>query len=150
MDLAAMRNSVLGELVPISGTDGRSGDHYNYYAYLAEPLPRSVEPSAKTWTVVVEAESMLARLDEAARQIPTPALLRRPALQREAQSTSALEGTFAPLEAVLESDEEEWEELSSEVREIVNYVVAAEQAFGWIGERPLATSLIAGLQKALV
>jgi Fic family protein len=100
--------------------------------------------------MVVEAEAMLARLDQAARLIPTPALLRRPTLQREAQSTSALEGTFAPLEAVLESDVEEWDQLSSEVHEIVNYVVAAEEAFGWIGERPITAGLIGTIQRTLV
>ena len=150
MDVAAMRSSPIGELVPISGTDGRSGDRYDCYAYLANALPRSVELSNKTWTVVVEAESMLARLDQAARLIPTPSLLRRPTLQREAQSTSALEGTFAPLEAVLESDAEDWDQLSSEVREIVNYVFAAEEAFGWIGERPITAGLIGSLQRILV
>jgi len=72
-----MRRSPIGELIPISGTDGRSGDHYDGYAYLANALPHSVELSNKTWTVVVEAESMLARLDQAARLIPTPSLLRR-------------------------------------------------------------------------
>lgn len=55
-------------------------------------------------TAVTRAESALARLDQAARQVPAPGLLRQPALRREAQSTSALEGTFAPPEEVLESD----------------------------------------------
>lgn len=145
-----MGASPIGTLVPISGTDGRSGDHYDCHAYLANALPRSIELSSKTWTVVVQAESMLARLDQAARLIPTPALLRRPTLQREAQSTSALEGTFAPLEAVLESDAEDWDQLSAEVQEIVNYVFAAEEAFGWIGERPITAGLVSSLQGILV
>lgn len=150
MNIAALRKSPIGELIPITGTDGRSGDEYHCHAYLAHALPSSVQLSNRTWSVVVEAQSMLARLDQATRLIPTPSLLRRPTLQREAQSTSALEGTFAPLEAVLESDAEDWDNLSSDVREIVNYVHAAEEAFGWIGERPITAGLIASLQRILV
>jgi Fic family protein len=50
----------------------------------------------------------------------------------------------------LESDAEDWDRLSSEVREIVNYVSAAEEAFGWIGERPITAGLIGSLQPTLV
>ena len=74
----------------------------------------------------------------------------RPALRREAQSTSALEGTYAPFEDVLESDVEERAHLPLEMREILNYVVAAEEAFSWIGERPLTRGLIENLQGILV
>lgn len=150
MDLAALRGSPLGRLVPTSGTDGRTGEHYEYFAYLANPLPESVDLTPKTWTVVAQAEAALARLDEATRQIPDPALLRRPALRREAQSTSALEGTFAPFEEVLESNVEDRARLSLEVREILNYVVAAEEAFGWIAQRPLTSGLMGNLQRILV
>jgi Fic family protein len=146
----ALQASPIGQLIPVSGTDGRSGQHYTYWAYLAEPLPESVELSSETWSAVARAEVSLARLDEAARQMPQPALLRRPALRREAQSTSALEGTFAPLEDVLESEVEDRAQLSLEMREILNYVFAAEEAFSWIRERPLTTSLIENLQRLLV
>jgi Fic family protein len=150
VDIEALKASPIGELIPISGTDGRSGQHYSYWAYLAAPLPESVELSSGTWSAVARAEASLARLDEAARQVPQPALLRRPALRREAQSTSALEGTFAPLEDILESEVEERAELSLELREILNYVIAAEEAFSWIRERPLTTNLIENLQRLLV
>lgn len=150
MDLDAIRESPIGQLVPISGPDGRTGEHYEYFAYLATPLPRSIELSSATWTVVAQAEATLARLDQAARQVPEPALLRRPALRREAQSTSALEGTFAPFEAVLESEVEDRAQLSMDLREILNYVVAAEEAFSWIQERPLTSGMVEGLQRILV
>jgi Fic family protein len=150
MDKVALRHSSLGQLVPISGTDGRTGEHYSDFAFLANPLPMDIELSSTTWTAVARAEAALARLDQAARQIPEPALLRHPALRREAQSTSALEGTFAPFEDVLESDIEDRGQLSAEIREILNYVVAAEEAFTWITERSLTTGLISNLQQTLV
>jgi Fic family protein len=92
----------------------------------------------------------LARLDQAARQVPNPALLREPALRREAQSTSALEGTFAPFVEVLEPDLEERGQLSLAILEILNYVVAARHAFAWVEERPLTTGLVGGIQRLLV
>jgi Fic family protein len=150
VDLEALRGSPIGQLVPISGTDGRSGQHYEYLAFLADPLPASIDLSTATWKIVTKAEAELGRLDQAARQIPNPSLLRQPALRREAQSTSALEGTFAPLEEVLESDVEQRAALPLQVREILNYVVAAEDAFSWVTDRPLTTGLIEGLQQILV
>ena len=150
VDLDALRQSPIGRLVPISGTDGRTGRHYEYLAFLASPLPASVDLSATTWTIAAQAEAALARLDQAARQIPEPSLLRRPALRREAQSTSALEGTFAPFVDVLEPDLEDRAQLSLEIREILNYVVAAEEAFDWISERPLTTGFLGNVQRTLV
>lgn len=136
--------------MPISGTDGRAGHHYEYWAYLADPLPVSIDLGGSTWTTVARAEAALGRLDEAARQVPEPALLRRPSLRREAQSTSALEGTFAPLQEVLEADVDDREGASAEIREILNYTVAAETAFEWIAERPATIGLLGHLQGILV
>jgi Fic family protein len=148
--MEGLENSPIGRLVPIVGTDGRTGEHFEDTAYLPDPLPVAVDLSASTWTAVVRAEASLARLDQAARQVPQPSLLRQPALRREAQSTSALEGTFAPFEEVLESDIEERGHMSLEMHEILNYVVAAEEAFAWVDERPVTTSFIANLQQRLV
>jgi Fic family protein len=149
MDTATLRDSPIGQLVPIRGLDGK-GERWEHFAYLASPLPRSVELRPATWTVVARAEAALARLDQVARQVPEPALLRPGSLRREAQSTSALEGTYAPFEDVLESDLDERARLPSEVHEILNYIVAAEQAFAWIGERPLTIGVLASLQRLLV
>lgn len=61
--------------------------------------------------------------------LPNPDMLRRPTMRREAQSTSALEGTFEPLETVLAQDYEVGEDksgLSESMREVLNYLDAAE------------------------
>jgi Fic family protein len=136
--------------VRINGFDQRSGGAYDHWAYVPDPLPDTVNLAAATWTVVARAEAALARLDEASRQLPEPSLLRRPALRREAQSTSALEGTYAPLEDVLVPEVEERETLPLEVRENLNYVVAAEDGFHWVADRPLTKGLLGNLQRVLV
>ena len=76
-------------------------------------------------------------------------MLRTPALRREAQSTSALEGTYAPLAAVLTADEDE--PPTTELVEILNYVRMADYGFDWIGDaRPITIALLEALQGQLM
>jgi Fic family protein len=150
MDVDLIRRSPIGGVVRINGFDQRSGEQYDHWAHIPDPLPPTVELSPETWTLVARAEAALARLDEASRQLPEPSLLRRPALRREAQSTSALEGTYAPLEDVLLPEVEERETLPLEVRENLNYVVAAEDGFHWVADRPITRGLLGNLQRVLV
>ena len=92
---------------------------------------------------ITRASQALARLDQAGRQLTNPSLLRAPLIRREAVSTSALEGTYAAFTDVLEAEAEDEFGTTPEVREILNYVRAAEHAFqsmreGW----PITLSLI--------
>jgi Fic family protein len=90
-------------------------------------------------------------LDQAGQQLPDPSLLRRPAIRREAVSTSALEGTFAPIEEVLEADiVEENDRRSPAVREVLNYVTVAEAGLEWIRERPISVGMLCDLHRILV
>jgi Fic family protein len=82
--------------------------------------------------------------------MPSPALLRRPALRREAQSTSALEGTHAPFADVLAADREDQRHMTSELREILNFEEMAELAFSWPEERVLSLGMLGELQRTLV
>lgn len=86
--------------------------------------------------------------------LPDPDMLRRPTMRREAQSTSALEGTFEPLETVLAQDYEVGEDksgLSESMREVLNYLDAAECGIGQIQSGyPISLPLVRELQKLLV
>jgi len=150
VEIEAFAASPIGHLVPISGVDGRFGTPYNHFAFVAHPL--DVEPilSPGTWRAVNSANRALARLDQASQQIPQPWLLRRPTLRREAQSTSALEGTFAPLEQVLAADIGDVG-LSKEMLEVLNYVEAANFAFDEIEDRGrLTVGLLESVHAILV
>lgn len=138
-----------GDLVPISGSDPSRGP-WEHAAFAAHPLPAE-EPhlSGATYRQVARARASLAALDSTARRLRNPSLVRRPTLDREAQSTSALEGTYAPLSDVLTEDEQAPATLN--LREIFNYVTMANQAFARITEgRPLTTGLLSDLQGVLV
>lgn len=119
-------------------------------AYVPDPLPTQTPPlSTQTFNAVAGARAALATLDGWATRLSNPALLRRPALRREAQSTSALEGTFAPLEDVLAADEDGPSE--GNLGEVMNYVRAADHAFAWLDDgRPLTVGLLTDLQGQLV
>ena len=140
----------MGRLVPILGPDPATHEVVAGVAFLPDPLPRNLTLSTETWLKVNSATAALARLDGAARLIPNPSLLRRPALRREAQSTSALEGTYAPFNEVMAADSEDREHMSAELREVLNFEAMAELAFTWPEGRPLTVGMLGELQRVLV
>jgi Fic family protein len=151
MDTTRFGQSPIGDLVPIRGVDGRTREEYTHVAFAAHPLQGAPQLSTEAWNAVTEASYAIGKLQQGVNLVPNPGLLRRPTLRREAQSTSALEGTFAPIEDVLVADVLERNTRSSAVSEVLNYVDAAERAFAWIDEgRPVTVGLMCELHKVLV
>ncbi len=150
MELRLFENSPSGTLLPLRAEHPRFGV-WQHAAFVPHALPdRTPELSAATFNAVSRARAALAALDSSARQLPNPALLRRPTLRREAQSTSALEGTYAPLDAVLAADDDA-PPGGAELGEVLNYVRAAEHAFAWCADgRPMTSGLLNELHALLV
>lgn len=142
--------SPIGRVVPITGPDPATHEMIVGSAYLPARLPQDLTLSTNTWTTVNAATAALARLDGAARLVPDPQVLRRAALRREAQSTSALEGTYAPFADVLAADRDDDVHLTAELREVLNFETMAELAFSWPEQRPLTLGMLGELQQALV
>ncbi|MFP5387865.1 MAG: Fic family protein [Thermoleophilia bacterium] len=132
------------------GPDPATHEMVEGQAFLPARLPTELTLSTETWNMVNAATAALARLDGAARLIPRPALLRRPTLRREAQSTSALEGTYAPFTDVLAADREDQRHMTAELREVLNFEEMAELAFSWPEERALNLNMLGELQSTLV
>jgi Fic family protein len=149
VDLSTFQPNAPGELVKISGTDPRRGE-WEHVAFVPHPLPKlPPDLSSRTYRLVADARAALAALDSTARRLPNPRIFRRPALQAEAQSTSALEGTYAPLAEVLTTDEDR--PPNPDLREVLNYVRMGDAAFGWIeAGRPLTVGMLEELQAMLV
>lgn len=150
MDIATLERSPVGSLIPIVGPDPATHEMVEGKAFLPDPLPQEFVLSTETWNVINSATAALARLDGAARLIPQPSLLRRPTLRREAQSTSALEGTYAPFTDVLAAEGKDWQQLPAAVIEILNFEEMAELAFSWPEDRALTIGMLGDLQKTLV
>lgn len=150
MDRSDFERSPVGHLVPLTGRDGFGRD-YAVEAFVPDPLPSEVSLTSEAWRAVSRANHALGRLQQAARMVPNPGLLRTPTIRREAQSTSALEGTFAPLEEVLAADVIEAPRRSAALSEVLNFVEAARIAFDWVADqRPVSVTLLCGLHKTLV
>lgn len=149
MDTSKFGDEALGELVEISGSDLVHGD-WKHYAFVPEPLlAQSPTLDGTTYRRVADARAALSALDSTAVRLPNPKLFRRPALQAEAQSTSALEGTYAPLAEVLTADNER--PPSENVREILNYVRMANAAFNALEDgQTLTIGFLESLQQILV
>lgn len=140
----------VGRTIPIQVTIPSTGERIDHIAYMPNPLPDDVTLSTRTYRMIAEAERAIGRLDAATDHLPRPELLIRPALYKEAVSTSALEGTHAPLFDVLEADYIEEPRQSYEVREVRNYVKAAIDGVELIKTEPLRFNLVRRLQKTLV
>ncbi len=149
MDISSFQPHAPGELVKIQGSDPGRGE-WEHVAFVPHPLPKlPPELTARTYRVVADARAALAALDSTARRLPNPRIFRRSALQAEAQSTSALEGTYAPLSEVLIADEDRPPNL--DLREVLNYVRMGDAAFGWMDEgQDLSIGMLEELQSMLV
>lgn len=149
MDLNMFKNPSMGELVEISGSD-LTGGAWRHRAFVPAPLGAEEPPlSGATYRAVAAAGRALAALDATASRLPNPYLLRMPSLRREAQSTSALEGAYAPLEQVLTAGDDA--PATAQMAEVLNYVDMAATGFDWIGQgRPLTLGLLEDLQGRLM
>jgi Fic family protein len=151
VDIDALKDSPIGRLVPIQVPElGSTEATIPYWAYVPNPLGLEFDLSMSTLNLATKAGMAIARLDQAVAHLPNPGLLVRPILRKEAASTSALEGTFAEFDDVLESDFLEDRLLTTEQREIQNVVRATELAMERIKELPIARRLIGELQSVIV
>lgn len=136
-----LANSPVGEFVPVRGVDHRYGENYDHVAFVPQPLPEEVELSPRTWTAVTRAQAAIARLDGAVSELPDPMLLVRPLIRTEAVSTSALEGTHTGFGELLGAEMSR-ETQTGDVREVLNYVQAAELGIERLRELPVCLRLI--------
>lgn len=138
-----------GALAPIHGHDPQLGE-WEHVAFVPDPLGNEMpELSAQTALRVMNARAAIAALDATARHLPNPRLFRIPALKREAQSTSELEGTYAPLADVLTADDEA--PGSPAMQEVLNYVRMANSGFSRIAEGyQVTTSMLCELHATLM
>lgn len=150
MDVEALKQSPVGQLVPINGTDPVTTNVWSYWAFLPADLPEHLDMSAPAVLASAAAGNAVARLDEAVAQLPRPEIIVRPIIRREARSTAALEGTYATFEEVLEADFLDDRHVTEEQREVRNYVSATEFGVTEIGSRRITRTFLGELQSIIV
>jgi Fic family protein len=115
-----------------------------YWAFIPKSLPPPINWSSGLITALGEAERNLGRLASLADSLPSPHILVRPFIHREAVLSSRIEGTHASLEDVYQF--ESWQlpllENSSDVREVHNYVRALDYGLERSKTLPVSLRLI--------
>ena len=150
MDVDLFKDSPAGTLVPIRGWDHELHQAYDHVAYVPHALPTEISLTQATIKLMGEADRALGALTARIRFLPNPALLVQPALKREAQETSKLEGTYAHLDDILAADLIDPPKRSSELLEVLNYVQAAMEAIDLIETLPICRRLLEKIQGTLV
>ena len=149
MQIERFEGSSTGRLVAITAKEG--GRQIDHFAFVPDPLPPVLDLEPRTWSAAVDAAHHLGRLDALARELlPNPMLVARPTIRREAVSTSALEGTFAPAAEVLSSEMDEGLPRSQAVTEVINFIQATEQAIALLPTLPISTRFACELQRTLI
>lgn len=129
-----------------------------YWAFVPHDLPPALDWDTKLVSVVAEAERSLGELAGLGRNIPNPHLLVAPFVRREAVLSSRIEGTQADI-ADLYGYEAGQLTLpgfpkptasESDLREVLNYVMALEYGLQRLGELPVSLRLIRELHERLL
>ena len=150
MDISKFTNPKMGRLEQIEGINYRRNEAYSHFAFVPAALPYEIHLANKTHTLVAKASMEVGRLQECVKRLPNPGVLLRPSIAREAKSTSALEGTYAPLQEILEGDYLEESQISNSVKEIRNYIKAADRGLELIKFKPVCITVLSELQGIMV
>jgi len=115
-----------------------------YWAFIPNPLPPPIEWSTSLISALGEAERNLGRLASLADTLPSPHILVRPFIRREAVLSSRIEGTSASLVDLYhyESAQLSFFEDTSDVREVHNYMRALDYGLERSKTLPVSLRLI--------
>lgn len=135
-------------VTPFGGPRTTPGRH-GYVAYFPRPIPRHIDLTPALITLMADAEAALGGLAGAGRSLPSPHLLIRPYLPREAVASTRIEGTQTSILQMLDL-EADGAAPSDDLEEVVNYISALEWSVGEIERLPLGSRLICGVHDRLL
>ena len=151
VDVDKFRNSPIGQLVPIRVTErGATTEHFAFVPATLESIADGIRLEPATYAAIEKAATELGLLEGIADQFPQPYVITRPAFRREAISTSALEGTYSTLESLFAADLDEAPPASAQLREVFNYVQAAQEGVRLCRDRPVSWNLVLQMHQTLM
>ena len=131
-----------GRLVQCSG---------GYEAYVPDPLPPEITWTPALTRALSDADRLIGQLAGEGRSLPSPNVLMRPFVKREAVLSSRIEGTQATLGELLAADAGAVVERSpDDLREVANYVVALEHGMKRLGSLSLSLRLVREIHEKLM
>lgn len=119
-------------------------------AFVPHPPPTAVNLSAEVNLALERANVALGRLDQLGRSLVNPYLLIQPFTRREAVASSRMEGTTADLGQLVLFEVDGQAQSGSDVREVANYVRAADYGLKRPDERPVTLGLIREMHHILL
>ena len=145
MNPEAFKNSTAGRYI-------RTLTRPPYWAYVPNPLPPKIEVDWELVNLLSKAGKKLEELSSAGQLLPNVHLLIRPLLiRREAVTSSRIENTQSGLEDLFffEADQTEPPPMS-DVKEIINYVLAMEYGIKLLEDLPISSRLICEIHGILM
>ncbi len=145
MNPEAFKNSTAGRCI-------RTLTRPPYWAYVPNPLPPKIEVDWELVNLLSKAGKKLEELSSAGQLLPNVHLLIRPLLiRREAVTSSRIENTQSGLEDLFffEADQTEPPPMS-DVKEIINYVLAMEYGIKLLEDLPISSRLICEIHGILM
>jgi Fic family protein len=123
-----------------------------YWTFIPNPLPPAIKWLPSLISAVGIAERSVGKLDALANTLPSPNILVRPFVRREAVLSSRIEGTHASLSDVYayEATQYSFLEPESDVREVHNYVKAMDYGLERLGSLPASLRLIREIHAVLM
>ncbi len=123
-----------------------------YWTFIPNLLPPTLQWSPSLISAVGAAERALGKLDSLANALPSPHILVRPFIRREAVLSSRIEGTRASLNDVYvyEAAQFSYLEPTTDVREVHNYVKALDYGVERLGTLPVSLRLIREIHAVLM
>ena len=131
------------------GEARRTPGRHGYVAYFPAPIPRSLDLPTSTVGLLADAEGALGELSGVGRLVPSPDLLIRPYLLREALSSTRIEGTQASMVEVFETDAS-GRAPNADIEEVIDYVAAMRWGLERLDELPLSTRLLCEMHRRLL
>lgn len=125
------------------------GTVYGEKAFVPNPLP----PALDLAEVAIELAGAMAAIGElrgACRLLPNPYILIRPLQRLEAQTSSAMEGTFTTADELVMAEAGVERNPAKEAQEVNNYIRALSWAIDEMKRIPISTRLIKGAHGILI
>lgn len=118
--------------------------------YLPRKIPRELALEPDTFAAISRADIALGRLSGLALLIDDPELLLGPAMAQEALASSRIEGTQASLSEVLAAENDELPIEDENLREVSNYLEAADLGTKLLTSLPITQRYFCALHETLL